>query len=93
MLPFESERNGERTNWHYIRRERKGLALKDMAEPPRVFAMALLKSGLSDDGLAKAQAIQSLEEILRVMEKSAPAAASSTLSWTKPWPTAWTPRM
>ena len=71
MLPFESERNGERTNWHYIRRERKGLALKDRTEPPRVLAMALLKSGLSDDGLAKAQAVQSLEEILRVMKKAA----------------------
>ncbi len=58
-------------NWHYVPRERKGLALKDMTEPQRVLAMALLKSGLSDDGLAKAQAIQSLEEILRVIEEAA----------------------
>lgn len=69
-LPFESEAKGERVNWHYIPRERKGLALKDMTEQQRALAKALLKSGLSDDGFAKAQAIQGLEEILRVMEKA-----------------------
>ena len=70
-LPFESEAKGERVSWHYVPRERKGLALKDMTEPQRALAKALLKTGLSDDGLAKAEAIQSLEEILRVMEKAA----------------------
>lgn len=70
-LRFESEKNGERANWHYVPRERKGLALKDMTEPQRALAKALLKSGLSDDGFAKAEAIQGLEEILRVLENAA----------------------
>lgn len=68
-LPFESDAKGERVNWHYTPVERKGLALKDMTEPQRALAKALLRTGLSDDGLAKAEAIQSLEAMLREIEK------------------------
>ncbi|MEQ1850599.1 MAG: DUF3500 domain-containing protein, partial [Chthoniobacteraceae bacterium] len=68
-FPFESEANGERVNWHFIPRERKGLPIKAMTEPQRALARALLKTGLSDDGFKKAEIIQSLEAILRVMEK------------------------
>ncbi len=68
-FPFESEAKGERLNWHFIPRERKGLPLKDMTEPQVALARALLKTGLSDDGYRKAETIQSLEAILKVMEK------------------------
>jgi hypothetical protein len=68
-FPFESDAKGERVNWHFIPRERKGLPIKDMTEPQRALAKALLKTGLSDDGYKKAEIIQSLESILRVMEK------------------------
>jgi hypothetical protein len=68
-FPFESDANGERVNWHFIPRERKGLPLMDMTEPQRALAKALLKTGLSEDGLKKSEIISSLEGILRVMEK------------------------
>jgi hypothetical protein len=68
-FPFESDAKGERVNWHFIPRERKGLAIKEMTEPQVALARALLKTGLSDDGFKKAEIIQSLEGILRVMEK------------------------
>jgi hypothetical protein len=66
---FESEAKGERLNWHFIPRERKGLPIKEMTEPQVALARALLKTGLSDDGYNKATTIQSLENILREMEK------------------------
>ena len=68
-FPFESDAKGERVNWHFIPRPRKGLPLKDMTEPQVALARALLKTGLSDDGYNKATTIQSLESILREMEK------------------------
>jgi hypothetical protein len=68
-FPFESDTKGERVNWHFIPRERKGLPIKEMTDGQRALAQALLKTGLSDDGLKKAETIQSLESILREMEK------------------------
>ncbi len=68
-FPFESEAKGERLNWHFIPRERKGLPIKDMTEPQVALARALLKTGLSEDGYNKATTIQSLESILKEMEK------------------------
>ena len=68
-FPFENEAKGERLNWHFIPRERKGLPIKDMTEPQVALARALLKTGLSDDGYKKAETIQSLESILKEMEK------------------------
>ena len=68
-FPFESDAKGERVNWHFIPRPRKGLPIKDMTAPQVALARALLKTGLSDDGYKKAETIQSLESILREMEK------------------------
>jgi hypothetical protein len=64
-LPFDSE---ERFNWHFIPRERKGLPLKEMTERQQSAAIALLKSGLSEKGYAKAETIRSLENVLRAIE-------------------------
>ncbi len=66
VFEFGSE---ERKNWHFIPRERKGLSLKEMPPEIRPLAMALAKTGLSDDGYKKATLIMSLETILREMEK------------------------
>ncbi len=63
---FTSE---ERKNWHFIPRERKGLPLKEMSEEQRTLALALMQTGLSEDGYKKARAIMSLESVLREMEK------------------------
>jgi hypothetical protein len=68
-FPFESEAAGERRNWHFIPRERKGLPIREMTGPQRELARALLKTGLSEDGYKKAETIQGLEAILREMEK------------------------
>ena len=60
----------ERFNWHFIPRERKGLPLKEMTEPQRQAAMALLKTGLSASGYSRAEAIRSLEDVLFAQSKS-----------------------
>lgn len=65
-LPFDSE---WRYDWNYTPRQRKGLPLKQMNESQRKAAMNLLKVALSDQGLAKAEAIISLEYVLRQVEK------------------------
>jgi hypothetical protein len=63
--PFDSE---ERFNWHFIPRERQGLSFKDMREPQRMAAMALLRAGLGEKGYSKAETIRSLENVLRAIE-------------------------
>lgn len=67
LWKFEDE---ERFNWHFIPRERKGLPLKEMTEPQRQAAMALLKTGLSASGYSRAEAIRSLEDVLFAQSKS-----------------------
>ena len=66
---FKTEGKDERVDWHFIPRERKGLPIKDMTEPQRNLAKALLKTGLSADGYQKAEIIQGLEAVLRELEK------------------------
>ncbi len=59
----------ERTNWHYIPRERKGLPIKQMNEEQRRLARELLQSGLSQRGYMTATAIMDLETVLGDLEK------------------------
>ncbi len=58
----------EREDWHFIPRERKGLPMKQMTPQQRLLAHALLNTGLSFRGSAKALTIMSLEEVLYQME-------------------------
>jgi hypothetical protein len=60
--PFDSE---ERLNWHYVPIARKGLPLKEMTEPQRTAALALLGTGLSAAGMTRAQTIRNLEDVLK----------------------------
>ena len=65
---FDSE---ERLRWHFVPNEqhpRKGLTFKEMTEPQRELAHALLKTGLSARGHLTASAIMELEKVLVVME-------------------------
>jgi hypothetical protein len=62
IIPFDDK---ERLNWHYIPRERKGLPYKSMTSQQRELANSLMASGLSQEGLRKAQGIQRLEDVLR----------------------------
>lgn len=63
--------NEERENWHFIPRERKGLAIKEMTDQQRLLAHALMASGLGFRGMMKAETIMSLEEVLYEMESAA----------------------
>jgi hypothetical protein len=58
----------ERTNWHFIPRERKGLTLGEMNPYQKHLASALLAAGLSQAGYIKAVTIMSLEEVLKLLE-------------------------
>lgn len=65
---FDSE---ERLRWHFVPNEmhpRKGVTVKEMTEPQRALAHALLKTGLSARGYLTATAIMELEKILQVVE-------------------------
>ncbi|MBX7209467.1 MAG: DUF3500 domain-containing protein [Verrucomicrobiaceae bacterium] len=68
---FKFEDEEERTNWHFIPRPRKGLPMKEMSPQSRLLAHALLNTGLSFRGAAKAVTIMSLEEVLYQIEGAA----------------------
>ena len=68
---FKFEDEEERTNWHFIPRPRKGLPMKEMTPQSRLLAHALLNTGLSFRGAAKAVTIMSLEEVLYQIESAA----------------------
>lgn len=61
--------DAERKNWHFIPRPRLGLTLKEMTPEQRLVAQALLATGLSSKGYAKAVSVMSLEAILAELEK------------------------
>jgi hypothetical protein len=64
-----------RLDWHFIPKpERKGLQIKEMTQPQRVKAHALLSAALSDVGYGKATTIMELESILHALEKDRPGA-------------------
>lgn len=64
-LSFDSE---WRFDWNYTPRERKGLSMKNMTQPQRKAAMALVKLALSDKGIERTEAIMGLEYVLRQVE-------------------------
>jgi hypothetical protein len=61
-------KDDERLNWHYIPKDRKGVALKELTAGQRQLALALLARGLSHRGYDKATNIMSLEPILAELE-------------------------
>ena len=64
-FPFDSE---DRFDWHFIPRERKGVALKTMTGSQRTAALDLVRTGLSEEGFTKAEIIRQLEQILYEQE-------------------------
>jgi hypothetical protein len=60
----------ERTNWHFIPRDRKGLPFQEMTSEQQLLAQALLATGLSNRGYSKAVGIMSLEAVLAELEKN-----------------------
>jgi hypothetical protein len=70
----------ERTDWHFVPKDRPGLAFKDMNPAQGHLAYGLLGSALSHDGLAKATTVMSLEQILRDLEND-PAKRDAGKYW------------
>jgi hypothetical protein len=72
----------ERTNWYFTPQEskakqpptptRKGVRLEEMNDTQKAAALNLLKAGTSDEGFKSATTIMSMEEILKVTQKSGP---------------------
>ena len=65
-------KDGQRFDWHFVPKARKGLPFKEMNSPQRLLAHALLSTGLSQRGYMKAATIMSLEQILYDLEDKAP---------------------
>ena len=59
----------EREKWFFVPIARDGLPLKAMSAPQQELARALLRSGLSQRGAARAETIITLENVLREIEK------------------------
>ncbi|MBC7368727.1 MAG: DUF3500 domain-containing protein [Undibacterium sp.] len=59
----------EREKWFFVPIKRDGLPLKEMSAVQRELALALLRSGLSQRGAARAETIMTLENVLREIEK------------------------
>lgn len=62
----------ERFDWHFIPKPRKGLPFGEMTAAQRALGQALVSSGLSQRGFAKASTIMSLEQVLFDLENKAP---------------------
>jgi len=62
----------ERETWFFVPIARQGLPLKQMTPAQADLARALLKSGLSQRGYARAETIISLENVLKEMEHDNP---------------------
>jgi hypothetical protein len=72
-------KDDERLNWHFIPKTRKGLPLKEMESHQQALAHALLSSGMSHRGYFKANAIISLEQLLREIEKGSGPSRDSAM--------------
>lgn len=60
--------DAERTNWHFVPMERKGLPLNAMNPRQRAAAFKLLQACMSKQGYQKATEIISLELVLKALE-------------------------
>lgn len=67
--PFEDD---QRFDWHFIPKLRKGLSFGAMRPDQRLLAMALVSTGLSQQGFIKATTIMSLDQVLLSQEAANP---------------------
>lgn len=58
-----------RLDWHYVPRAHPGVTVGEMSEPQRDAANRLLGAALSARGVLKAEAIMSLDDVLKEIEK------------------------
>src|SRR5512146_525040 len=64
VLPFNSE---ARFDWHYVPRDRPGLALKEMRPEQQAKALDLVRAALSPKGFETTETIRKLDQVLRDM--------------------------
>ena len=65
-MVFDSD--DERTDWHYIPRDRPGLSIKEMDSSQRALAHELVASGLSPQAHDRTRQIMTLEKVLAQIE-------------------------
>ena len=63
--------DAERENWNFVPIDRQGLPIKKMSTDQHALALALLRTGLSHTGIARANAIISMELVLKDLESGA----------------------
>jgi hypothetical protein len=61
--------NEERTNWHFVPKERNGVRMGDLSSDQKLLAFAFLNTALSNRGVWKAVTIMYLDKILFDLEK------------------------
>lgn len=71
--------DAERENWNFVPIARKGLPFKQMTTGQQALALALLRTGLSDQGVSRAQAIIAMELVLKHLEKDTTGRRDPTL--------------
>lgn len=64
--------DAERENWNFVPIARQGLPFKKMSTEQQALGLALLRTGLSHTGMARANAIMALELVLKELENNAP---------------------
>lgn len=64
--------DAERENWNFVPIERHGLPFKQTSTMQQALGIALLRTGLSHTGVAKAQAIMAMEFVLKELENDKP---------------------
>lgn len=70
-LAVYSLTDAERENWNFVPLERQGLPFKKMTTDQHALGLALLRTGLSHTGMARANAIISMELVLKELENGA----------------------
>ena len=65
--------DAERENWNFVPIARNGLPFKSTSTQVQALGIALLRTGLSHTGVAKAQAVMQLEFVLKELEHDKPA--------------------
>jgi hypothetical protein len=71
----------ERENWFFTPVPRQGLPLKQMDEAQRKLGLALLRTGLGQRGNIRADAIMSMELVLKELEKDTPAGRRDPINY------------
>jgi hypothetical protein len=64
--------DAERENWNFVPIARQGLPFKQMSTGQHALGLALLRTGLSHTGMARANAVMQLEFVLKELEHDKP---------------------